>query len=143
MAPTLTALKSDYQLLFDSCLIGPSGHRSSSSTATQIRANRARYESVGDALGVPWYVVGADPHHGVERQLLDPPPQRRPALGKDDARAGRPPEGGHAALHVGGERDRRADDAGLRRSGRTGASRESSTSSRPTTAGATASTTPT
>lgn len=58
MAPTLTALKSEYQLLFDSCLIRPDRAQVVDSTASQIRANRARYESVGEALGVPWYVVG-------------------------------------------------------------------------------------
>ncbi len=58
MAPTLTALKSDYQLLFDSCLIRPTRVQVVNSTASRIRANRARYESVGKALGVPWYVIG-------------------------------------------------------------------------------------
>jgi len=58
MAPIFTTLESGYQLLFDSCLIRPNRAQVVNSTASTIRANRARYESVGGALGVPWYVVG-------------------------------------------------------------------------------------
>jgi lysozyme family protein len=58
VAQTLKALKSDYQLLFDSCLIGPSRARTVDQAVARIRANRARYEAAGGALGVPWYVAG-------------------------------------------------------------------------------------
>jgi lysozyme family protein/peptidoglycan hydrolase-like protein with peptidoglycan-binding domain len=58
LAPSFSALKSDYQLLFDSCLIRPARAAAIDAAVTRIRGNRARYESVGKALGVPWYVVG-------------------------------------------------------------------------------------
>jgi lysozyme family protein len=58
VAPTLAAIQSDYQLLFDSCLIRPARLQAVTATANQIQANRPRYETVGNALGTPWYVVG-------------------------------------------------------------------------------------
>ncbi len=59
MAPTLTALKSDYQLFFDSCLIRPERAAAVNALAAKLAANRARYERVGKPLGIPWYVIGA------------------------------------------------------------------------------------
>jgi lysozyme family protein len=58
VAQTYAKLKSDYQLLFDSCLIRPEKAKAVNAAVAAIRANRARYELAGGALGVPWYVVG-------------------------------------------------------------------------------------
>jgi lysozyme family protein len=58
VAPTLAALSSDYQLLFDSCLIRPERAPVVNQVAARIVANRGRYERVGKPLGIPWYVVG-------------------------------------------------------------------------------------
>jgi lysozyme family protein len=58
VAQTLKSLKSSYQLLFDSCLIKPDRAQAVNAAVAKIRANRERYEAVGSALGVPWYVVG-------------------------------------------------------------------------------------
>jgi lysozyme family protein len=58
MAQPLAALKADYQLLFDSCLVRPERAQAVNSVAAKIRASRARYETVGSVLGTPWYVVG-------------------------------------------------------------------------------------
>ena len=58
MAQTIAKLKSGYQLLFDSCLIRAGKAQAVNQVASRIRANRARYESVQEQLGVPWFVVG-------------------------------------------------------------------------------------
>jgi lysozyme family protein len=51
-------MRSDYQLLFDSCLISPARLAAVSSAASQLAAGKARYRTVGQPLGVPWYVIG-------------------------------------------------------------------------------------
>ena len=58
MAPTFTALKSEYQLLFDSCLIRPQRLPLVKTTCSRLVANRRRYEEVGAPIGMPWFVVG-------------------------------------------------------------------------------------
>jgi lysozyme family protein/cell wall-associated NlpC family hydrolase len=67
--PSLTAaLKSEYQLLFDSCLIRSDKQAVVSSLASQIAANKGRYQTVSQGLGaVPWYVVGLI--HAMEASL--------------------------------------------------------------------------
>ena len=90
--PTLTnPMKSDYQLLFDSCLIQPTKAAAVNSMSAKIAANRGRYMTVGTPLGIPWYVVGLI--HAMESglELHDAPPQRRPAHRAHDALA--PPGG--------------------------------------------------
>lgn len=57
--PTLSsALRAQYQQLFDTCQINASVAGVVDKLATPIMANAARYRSVADPLGVPWYVVG-------------------------------------------------------------------------------------
>jgi lysozyme family protein len=57
--PTLSvSMKSEYQLLFDSCLIRPERLTQVSATASQVAAGKARYQAVAQPLGIPWYVVG-------------------------------------------------------------------------------------
>jgi lysozyme family protein len=52
-------MKSDYQLLFDSCLIRPDKQAVATSMASQIVAHKPRYQTVAHSVGeVPWYVVG-------------------------------------------------------------------------------------
>jgi lysozyme family protein len=58
MAPTFAALRGDYDLLFDSCLIRPDRLPLVSASAARIAANRSRYGHVGESLGIPWFVVG-------------------------------------------------------------------------------------
>jgi len=55
---TLKSLKSDYDLLFASCLIRPAKAAAVDQIVDRIRANRSRYEEAGNPRGVPWYVVG-------------------------------------------------------------------------------------
>jgi lysozyme family protein len=58
--PSLTAaLKSEYQLLFDSCLIRSDKQAVVSSLASQLASNKGRYQTVAHGVGaIPWYVVG-------------------------------------------------------------------------------------
>jgi lysozyme family protein len=57
--PTFTAkMKSEYELLFDSCLIQPNRLPTVNATAAKIANNTSRYETVANPLGIPWYLVG-------------------------------------------------------------------------------------
>ena len=47
-----------YELLYESCLCRPARKATVNGLAKKIRANRQRYQKVGRAVGVPWYVVG-------------------------------------------------------------------------------------
>ncbi len=54
-----SALRDEYQALFDSCVVAASRQAEVDKLADQLAANRARYEQVGGALGVPWHFVAA------------------------------------------------------------------------------------
>ena len=58
MAAITNAQRRRYELLYESCLCRPKRKASVNALAKKIRANRKRYEKVGKAVGVPWYVVG-------------------------------------------------------------------------------------
>ena len=58
MAALTNAHRRRYELLYESCLTRPNRKASVNVLARKIRANRKRYEKVGKAVGVPWYVVG-------------------------------------------------------------------------------------
>jgi lysozyme family protein len=58
MAAMTNAHRRRYELLYESCLTRPNRKASVNALAKKIRANRKRYEKVGKAVGVPWYVVG-------------------------------------------------------------------------------------
>ena len=47
-----------YDLLYESCLIRPSRRATVDQLVARITASKARYQKVGKALGIPWYVVG-------------------------------------------------------------------------------------
>jgi lysozyme family protein len=53
-----SALKAEYDRLFDTCEIRPERRAISSSIADHVAAHRDRYEAAGSPHGVPWYVVG-------------------------------------------------------------------------------------
>jgi lysozyme family protein/peptidoglycan hydrolase-like protein with peptidoglycan-binding domain len=56
--PALTqGLRREYTLLYKSCLITPARKAVVDRIARGLAANRARYEKVGKAVGIPWYVV--------------------------------------------------------------------------------------
>ena len=140
MAQTLRSLKSGYQLLFDSCLISTNRAQAVNAAVAKIRANRERYEAVGSALGVPWYVVGlihtmesggnfsAHLHNG------DPLTARTTHVPAGRPKAGTPPFSGRRAPPT---RSRYSASGRWKDWSVPGRS----TSSRPTTAGATARTT--
>ena len=65
---TLTEdLRSEYQNLFSSCEISLTKLSQVDAIADKISANKGRYQSVGDALGVPWFFIG--PIHNMESSL--------------------------------------------------------------------------
>ena len=56
--PALTkALRRQYTLLYHSCLLRPARKTLVDRIARGLATNRARYEKVAKALGMPWYVV--------------------------------------------------------------------------------------
>ena len=57
-ARTLPALRDEYVAMFDSMAIRPEKLASVDARVRSIAANEARYRSVADPAGVPWYVVG-------------------------------------------------------------------------------------
>lgn len=58
MATMTAAQRRRYELLYESCLCRPKRKAEVSRLVKRITANRARYQKVGKAAGVPWYVVG-------------------------------------------------------------------------------------
>jgi lysozyme family protein len=96
--PTLSsALRAEYQQLFDTCQINANVAAVVDKLATQIMANAARYRGVADPLGVPWYVVGV--LHAMEAGLSfachlhngDPLTARTVQVPAGRPKAGKPP----------------------------------------------------
>ena len=58
MATMTAGQRRRYDLLYESCLCRPQRKAVVAATVKRINANRKRYEKVGKAVGVPWYVVG-------------------------------------------------------------------------------------
>ena len=53
-----SALKAEYDRLWDTCEIRAEKRASAASIADSVVAHRDRYEAAGGPLGIPWYVVG-------------------------------------------------------------------------------------
>nr|WP_315196180.1 hypothetical protein [uncultured Aquabacterium sp.] len=62
-----SALRAEYQQLFDSCQINPQAMPTVEKMVARMLQNEARYRSVGEPLGVPWYVVAVI--HAMEASL--------------------------------------------------------------------------
>ena len=58
MAALTAAQRHNYDLLFESCLVRPNRRTTVDRLLASINKSRPRYEKVGKALGIPWYVVG-------------------------------------------------------------------------------------
>ena len=58
MAALTQGARKQYELLYESCLIRPNRQAAVNQLVTRINASRPRYQKVGKALGIPWYVVG-------------------------------------------------------------------------------------
>ncbi len=58
MAAMTAAQRRRYELLYESCLCRPKRKARVGALVKRITANRARYQKVGKAVGIPWYVVG-------------------------------------------------------------------------------------
>jgi lysozyme family protein len=58
MAGLTAQRRSGYELLYESCLVRPKRRAAVDQLVARITANKARYNKVGKALGIPWYVVG-------------------------------------------------------------------------------------
>jgi lysozyme family protein len=61
------ALRTEYQDLFDTCMIRPEKSAVVDQIATKIVQKQTRYAAVGDPLGIPWYFVGII--HNMEASL--------------------------------------------------------------------------
>jgi len=53
-----SALKSEYERLFNTCEIRPERRAAAAGIVDRIVSHRDRYEAAGQPHGVPWYVVG-------------------------------------------------------------------------------------
>jgi len=98
MALTLNDdLRHEYQTLYDTCLISPLHATEVEKTTTKIAANQARYETVGEALNIPWFFVGVT--HCMEGGLDfnthlhngDPLTARTVQVPKGRPKSGKPP----------------------------------------------------
>ena len=58
MAALTNAQRGNYELLYESCLVRPNRRAAVDQLVARITASRPRYQQVGKALGIPWYVVG-------------------------------------------------------------------------------------
>ena len=58
MAALTQAGRKQYELLYESCLVRPNRRAAVDQLVARITASRPRYQKVGKALGIPWYVVG-------------------------------------------------------------------------------------
>ncbi len=53
--PSLTpTLRKEYQALFDTCDIRPQRQPEVATLVTQITQNKARYDTIANATGIPW-----------------------------------------------------------------------------------------
>jgi len=57
-APSFDSLREEYRRLFDTCTIAPKYQTAVHQNVELLKKNRARYERVGQPLGIPWYFVG-------------------------------------------------------------------------------------
>lgn len=53
------SLSNEYESLFNSCVVAPGKAGRVDQLADRVLANKARYQAVGDPLGIPWYFIGA------------------------------------------------------------------------------------
>jgi lysozyme family protein len=56
--PKLEDLRTEYEHLFNSCVVKPGKFAEIDGYVSTIIANQVRYEAIGSPLGVPWYFVG-------------------------------------------------------------------------------------
>lgn len=56
--PYTPQLQSEYQRLFDTCIIKPDKYPDVNAVINKIDAARSRYEAVGNKLNIPWYFIG-------------------------------------------------------------------------------------
>jgi lysozyme family protein len=60
-------LRKEYENLFNSCIIRPDRIKTVDDTMTALLSNRGRYQSVGDATGIPWNFIAVI--HSMEASL--------------------------------------------------------------------------
>jgi lysozyme family protein len=58
VAALTQAGRKQYELLYESSLVRPKRQAAVNQLVARINASRPRYQKVGKALGIPWYVVG-------------------------------------------------------------------------------------
>ncbi len=65
--PLTDDLRQQYQNFFDSCVINPLRLSDVNRIVSRIVPNRQRYQAVGDALNIPWYLIAVI--HSLESDL--------------------------------------------------------------------------
>ena len=61
------ALRNEYESLFDTCAIRPDRLPLVEGVIDRLQGEKARYQAVGDALGIPWFFVSVI--HNMESSL--------------------------------------------------------------------------
>jgi lysozyme family protein len=61
------ALRLEYENLFNTCIIKPEKMKVVEGIITKLTANRRRYETLSNDLGIPWFVIAAI--HNMEAGL--------------------------------------------------------------------------
>ena len=95
--PLTSALRTEYERLFETCVIRPEKAGAIDAIVGQLESNRSRYESVGDALQIPWGFI-AVVHNMESSQSFskhlhngDPLTARTKQVPKDRPKTGNPP----------------------------------------------------
>ena len=57
-APSFDSIREEYRRLFDTCIIQDKYRSAVSKSVEILKKNRARYEKVGQPLGILWYFIG-------------------------------------------------------------------------------------
>ena len=90
-------LRKEYERLFNTCIIRPRYMQQVEDIIVKLQANKTRYQSVSDALGIPWFFVAVI--HNMESSLGftkhlhngDPLTARTKQVPKDRPKKGKPP----------------------------------------------------
>jgi lysozyme family protein len=64
-----SALRGEYEELFNTCTIRPERMEAVRKIIGDLQANRARYQHVADAPGIPWFFVGVIHHMEASRNF--------------------------------------------------------------------------
>jgi lysozyme family protein len=64
-----SALKTEYERLFNSCIIPPKNLPIVEKLDEQLIGNTARYQNVSGQLGIPWFFYSGNSQHGSQPEF--------------------------------------------------------------------------